>query len=74
LKGVKVGHATHPIACPDLMKIAAASQGGGQSAPRGGVVTSGQERFNRGQFDEFRLGLDTPRRLPGCFVPVPDAP
>lgn len=73
VKGVEAGRASRPTQCPDLMRADAVA-----SRPQGAASTNAdaQGRYNRGYQDGLRLtvGLDAIRRLPGCFVPVPQAP
>jgi len=87
VQGVEAGRAPHPVACPDLMALATGTPPGyalpgtgnvAQAARRGQtavISTEAQARRQRGYQDGLRLslGLDAIRRLPACFVPVPDA-
>jgi len=88
VRGVEAGRSSRPDSCPGLMSVGSGttriSSGyhgtGAVPAGRGGAGSSGageseaQGRFNRGYADGVRLtqGLDAIRRLPGCFVPVPE--
>lgn len=86
VQGVEAGRAPHPVACPDLMALATGTPPGyampgagnvAQAARRGQtsqVPTEAQARRQRGYMDGLRLslGLDAIRRLPGCFVAVPN--
>ena len=86
VQGVEAARAPHPVACPDLMALASGTPPGyalpgsgnvAQAARRGQVSpisTEAQARRQRGYQDGLRLslGLDAVRRLPGCFVPVPN--
>ena len=87
VQGVEAARAPHPVACPDLMALATGTPPGyampgsgtvaqaarkGQTSP---ISTEAQARRQRGYQDGLRLslGLDAIRRLPACYVPVPDA-
>lgn len=86
VQGVEAGRAPHPVACPDLMALASGTPPGyalpgsgtvSQAARRSQVSpisTEAQARRQRGYQDGLRLslGLDAIRRLPACFVAVPD--
>ena len=83
VRGVETGRSSRPDSCPGLMSVGSGTtrlssgyQGAGAvPAGRGGTgETEAQARFNRGYADGVRLtqGLDAIRRLPGCFVPVPE--
>jgi len=77
VKGVEAGRSPHPVSCPDLLRggaVATRSQSSGGAAHAS--TDDRQSRHDRGYQDGVRLtlGLDAIRRLPGCFVPVPEAP
>jgi hypothetical protein len=84
VRGVETGRSSRPDSCPGLMsvgsgttRISSGYHGAVAVVPagRGGTgETEAQARFNRGYTDGVRLtqGLDAIRRLPGCFVPVPE--
>jgi len=85
VRGVETGRSTRPDSCPGLMSVGSGTTRISSGYPgtavvvpagRGGgtVETEAQARFNRGYADGVRLtqGLDAIRRLPGCYVPVPE--
>jgi hypothetical protein len=80
VKGVEAGRSRRAAACPDLLAVSAPPRaydhpvpaGRGSNAER--EAAERQSRAARGYQDGLRLaqGLDAVRRLPGCFVQVPD--
>jgi hypothetical protein len=89
VKGVEAGRAPHPVACSDLMTIASASPtiypiaspstaataSYRKVGPATPTSTEQEQRRQRGYQDGLRLtvALDAVRRMPGCFVQVPQA-
>ncbi len=77
VKGVESGRAPRSTQCPDLMRSdAVAARTPGQPAAAYASTSDKQNRYSLGYQDGLRLtlGLDAMRRLPQCFVPVPDPP
>lgn len=77
-KGVAAGRASRPGSCPALLAVGSEPPRG-PAAPVPAVVPAArgadaQARFRSGYADGLRLSqeLDALRRLPGCFVPVPE--
>lgn len=77
-KGAAAGRAARVATCPELMQVGAVpvrSTGGPVPAvPAAGRAGEAQARFASGYADGLRLSqeIDAVRRLPGCFVPVPE--
>jgi len=73
---MSVGSGTTRISSgyPGTAAVVPAGRGGAGGAGASAGETEAQARFNRGYADGVRLtrGLDAIRRLPGCFVPVPE--
>jgi hypothetical protein len=84
VRGVEAGRSPHSASCPDLLRgtlVAARSQatpGAARAGTGAAHAAAGdrQVRIDRGYQDGLRLtlGLEAIRRLPGCFVPVPEPP
>jgi len=77
-KGVAAGRAARPASCPELMAVGTAPvrPRPGQAPvalPASGRAGDAQARFASGYADGLKLSqeLDAIRRLPDCFVPVP---
>jgi len=77
VQGVEAGRAPHPVSCPDLLRgITVAAPAPPSGAAAHAASNDRQARRDRGYQDGARLalGLDAMRRLPGCFVTVPEPP
>ncbi len=74
--GVEAMKAVNLGGCGDLLARDFGSFGSAPQAPRSSAATSeAQQRWGRGYQDGQKLvfGLESLRRLPSCFIPVPEA-
>jgi hypothetical protein len=81
VQGIEAGRSPHSVSCPDLLRgisVATPAQpsGGAAHASKDRSVSERQARRDRGYQDGARLalGLDAIRKLPGCFVTLPEPP